>query len=105
MKTKRLPALLLALFFFFSAAAQAAPEEEAEELTVNAKAAFLAETTTGQTLFEYHADDKLYPASTTKMMTALVAWEHCAQEDMIPVSESAVEGLAEWGSRVFINAV
>ena len=45
MKTKRLPALLLALFFFFSAAAQAAPEEEAEELTVNAKAAFLAETT------------------------------------------------------------
>lgn len=104
MKTKRLTALLLALFLLFSVAAQAAPEEEPpEELTVNAKAAFLAETTTGQILFEYHADDKLYPASTTKMMTALVAWEHCAQEDMIPVSETAVEGLAERGSSVFLQ--
>lgn len=104
MKYKRLSTLLLALVFLFSIAAQAAPVEEPEEaLTINAKAAFLGEVTTGQVLFEFHADDKLYPASTTKLMTALIAWEHCSQDDMIPVSESAVAGLPERGSSVFLQ--
>ena len=97
MKPKQLTALFLALIMIFAVSAQAAPLTEEPDLTINAKAAFLVETTTGQVLYEYHADDKLYPASTTKLMTALVAWEHCSPGDMISVSQQAVDGLAEQG--------
>ena len=104
MKPKQLTALFLALIMIFAVSAQAAPVTEEPDLTINAKAAFLVETTTGQVLYEYHADDKLYPASTTKLMTALVAWEHCSPGDMISVSQQAVDGLAEQGSSVFLKA-
>lgn len=106
MKSKRLLAFLLALTLIFATSAFAAPVENSDSsgLTINAKAAFIGETTTGQILYEYHADDRLYPASTTKIMTALVAWEHCSPEDVITVSQSAVEGLAEQGSNVFLKA-
>lgn len=106
MKSKRLLALLLAFTLLFTTAAFAAPVEEGDStgLEINAKAAFICEITTGQPLYEYHADDRLYPASTTKIMTALVAWENCPIEDTINVSQSAVEGLAEQGSSVFLKA-
>ena len=103
MKPKQLTALFLALIMIFAVSAQAAPVTEEPDLTINAKAAFLVEITTGQVLYEYHADDKLYPASTTKLMTALVAWEHCSPGDMISVSFQAVDGLAEQGSSVFLK--
>ena len=72
MKPKQLTALFLALIMIFAVSAQAAPVTEEPDLTINAKAAFLVETTTGQVLYEYHADDKLYPASTTKLMLSLI---------------------------------
>ena len=105
MKT-RLLALLLALTMAFSLPILAAPVEDSQEspLDLNVKAAFLAETTTGQILYEANADDRLYPASTTKLMTALVAWENGGHEDMVPVSRAAVEGLSEQGSSVFLMA-
>ena len=43
---------------------------------------------TGDVLFEKKADERRYPASTTKLMTALVAWENGGHGDMVPVSRS-----------------
>ena len=45
----------------------------AEEIELTAKAAILVEMETGQVLYEKEADMQWAPASTTKIMTALVA--------------------------------
>lgn len=70
---------------------------------LSSKGAIIGETTTDEILYEYHADDRLYPASTTKLMTALVAVEHCKPTDILTVPQSAVEGLFEQGSSVFLK--
>lgn len=69
-----------------------------EPPVAQAKAALLYEATTGEMLVSQNIDEKLFPASTTKMLTALVAVEHCKPEDMITVNKSALDGLYEQGS-------
>ena len=72
---------------------------------VEAKAHFLMDMHTGQVLSEERADEKLEPASLTKMLTSYVVFAEMAQgkftlSDEVPVSEKA------WrmtGSRTFIE--
>lgn len=66
--------------------------------TVKAKAAMLVELGTNQTLFEQNADQQIYPASLTKIMTCMLTLEHGNLSDIITVSETALQGLSEAGS-------
>ena len=66
--------------------------------TVQAKAALLIEMNTNQVLLEQNADQKVYPASLTKIMTCLLALENGKLDDEITVSASALKGLDEAGS-------
>lgn len=66
---------------------------------VSAKQAILIDEKTGEVLYEKNADQKAYPASTTKIMTALVALDICRQigadlktEVKIPKEAVGVEG-------------
>jgi len=74
------------------------------EPTINAKGAILAEGTSGTILFEQNADDRLYPASTTKLMTALIALEYGNPSDIVTVNASALEELPGMGSSVYLIA-
>ena len=56
---------------------------------VNAKAAVVYDATSGRTLYEKNADTPLYPASTTKLMTAILLVEHTKPDDVIYVSTRA----------------
>ena len=47
----------------------------AEELTLNSKSACLMEAESGQILYEINADEKLEPASVTKIMSLLLVFE------------------------------
>lgn len=61
------------------------------ERTVDAKAAMLYELETGTMLYGYNVDDKVYPASLTKVMTCLVALEMCGDlDEIITVPESVI---------------
>ena len=51
-------------------------------------AALLVDTDTGTVLYEQDADAQRYPASTTKIMTALVVLEHANLDDVVTVEES-----------------
>lgn len=55
-----------------------------------AASAILIEASTGQVIFEKNADQIMYPASTTKILTALLALEFGDLEQMCTVSESAI---------------
>ena len=82
----------------------ALPASASEPPSISARGAIIGEMTTGQVVYELNADEKLYPASTTKIMTAILALENGNMNDIVTVSESAVEGLAENGSSVLLKA-
>ncbi len=73
--------------------------DEGSSITVDAKAALLIDADSGAVLLSQNADEQLYPASLTKVMTCLIALERGNLEDEITVSENAVtEGLSIYGS-------
>ena len=50
---------------------------------------------TGDVLYSYNADIRIYSASTTKLMTALVAIENCSLDKIFTTSENATRFLEE----------
>lgn len=69
--------------------------------SLSARAAVLMEASTGQVLMESAAHERLPMASTTKIMTALVALEHADLSQPVQISEKAV-GVE--GSSVYLKA-
>ena len=82
---RRLIPLILTIIFLFQAVALAAlpaPKVEAE-------AAVLVDAATGRILYAVNPDAYMYPASTTKIMTALVALEKGKLDSVVTVSRRA----------------
>jgi D-alanyl-D-alanine carboxypeptidase (penicillin-binding protein 5/6) len=50
---------------------------------LSAQSALIMDELTGRVLFEKDPDTQRFPASTTKIMTALLLIEHCSMDDMI----------------------
>ncbi len=65
----------------------AAPAALATPPDITAPGAVLIEMDTGRVLFDQNAHQPAYPASTTKIMTALLAIEHLDMDQVIPVPE------------------
>lgn len=59
-------------------------------LNINAESAILIDGDTGKILYEKSAYEKRAPASTTKIMTALLALEHCKTTDVAIVTSEAI---------------
>lgn len=57
---------------------------------ITSPVALLMESETGTILYEKNIYDKMYPASTTKIMTAILALENCNLDDVATVSRNAV---------------
>jgi len=88
LKVKRHPALctvvaVLAILVSTSSAWSLSPKR------LTARAAFVMSADTGAVLFQRKAELRLPPASTTKVVTALVALEHKQLHDHLPVSRRA----------------
>jgi len=56
-----------------------------------AKAALLMDSDSGQILYQKNINRKMFPASTTKIMTTLLALENSALDDQVTVSRRAAE--------------
>ena len=72
--------------------------EHPEELTEDqlyAKSAILIEASSGEVIFEKNADDTMYPASTTKILTILLGIMMGDMNQTVYLSETALEGLDE----------
>lgn len=66
-------------------------------------ASIVMDAETGQILYENNAYDKLYPASITKVLTALVALENGDYDSTITMSESAVFGIEEGSCNIALD--
>lgn len=63
------------------------PEEEPIELS--SEAALLINLTEKESVYSFHAYDEIYPASITKLMTALLAFEYGAMYETVTISDTA----------------
>ena len=61
------------------------------------ESAVLMEVDTGAVLYSKNVDEPLYPASTTKIMTALLVVENCQMDEIVTFSDAAIDN-TEWGS-------
>lgn len=66
--------------------------------SVNADAAIVMEVTTGLILYEKDIYTAYYPASITKVMTALLALENCSLNEVVTMSDAAEKNV--YGSRI-----
>lgn len=57
---------------------------------VESPSAILMEVNTGTILYEKNADEQLFPASITKIMTTLLAIEYCEMDEIVTFSADAV---------------
>ena len=73
--------------------ASAIEYEGVESMTVDATAALLIDLDTDQVLYEQAADEQRYPASITKILTALVILENCDLDETVTFSNEAVNTL------------
>ena len=82
-----------------AAEADSVPEDQLlssrEQFSVAAKAALLIDLNTNRVVYEQDADERVYPASLTKIMTCLIALENGNLSDVVTVSESALADLDE----------
>ncbi len=57
---------------------------------IGCRAAYVADPVSGKVFYEKHAHKKMYPASTTKLLTALLVLENCKPDETAVVSRRAV---------------
>ncbi len=65
--------------------------------TNGCESAILMEADTGTILYAKNINEPLYPASTTKLMTALLVVENCQMDEVVTFSDAAIDN-TEWGS-------
>ncbi len=100
---KRFWALLLCLLLLlpFSCTALAANWPQTE---LNAGTAAVVDADTGAVLFSKNQDQAAYPASITKVMTALVVLENCKLDEEVTFSHDAVYNVDKGSSNAQIEA-
>ena len=64
-----------------------------EKPTVQSEGAVLLNANTGEILFEKNGNTRFYPASITKLMTALLTVENCSLSDTVTFSKTATTNL------------
>ena len=69
--------------------------QNSEELKIYSESAILIEEKTGKILYEKGMHDRKYPASTTKVLTAILAIENCNLQDKATASYEAVNSIKE----------
>lgn len=94
LKTKALSLFCSALILFSGSAAYALSPSD-----LNAHAAILIDSDSGQTLFDKNAHDVMFPASTTKLMTALIILENHDLNETVTVDAKSPFAT---GSRIYI---
>lgn len=61
-----------------------------DNITTNSPSVLLVDANTGKILYSKNAFKRMYPASTTKLMTAILTLENCNLDDIVTVSHNAI---------------
>ena len=88
--------LVLCIFMLLPGHVQAASFEVDETVFegLNATGVIVAQTDSGEILYETGADVKVWPASTTKLLTAMIVLDRCKLDEMVTVNASAINSVS-----------
>ena len=70
---------------------------------IGAASAILMDADTGVVLYEKNVHERLYPASTTKLLTSLIACENTTMDEIVTFSNDAVFGIERNSSHIGID--
>lgn len=79
-----------------------APASKMVSAEVGAKNAFLLNATTNTVLYKKESEQKIAPASTTKMLTALTALDYCKEDEEVLVGEE-INRIAADASKAWLS--
>lgn len=96
--------LMLLLLFISSSKFTNISYAANQKPTVSAHAYTIMDSKSGQVLDTYNGDKKIYPASTVKMMTALIAVENGSLSRKITVKQSVLSKVPKSASQVGLKA-
>ena len=97
MKKLKFLVIILAFMSIMSIAAVAAPPQ------IEAESAVLIDAKTGQVIYQKNMHAKHYPASITKIMTTILAVENLALDDVLTVSQEAVDAVSRSSSHIALT--
>lgn len=89
MKSKKLFIILIGFIFLCLNTVSYALDNE----SLYAESAIIIESNTGKILFEKNSKSKMYPASTTKIMTAILTIENCNLDEVVTVNYNAISSI------------
>lgn len=105
LKHKRFSILLiLLLIFLMSPNILAATGDTTNLPTILGKAAITVDVKTGEVIYAKNVDQQMYPASTTKLMTALLLAENKSKTDELKYTQSA-KAQPEYSLNVNLHAI
>ena len=96
-------ALLLLIIFIIQTTFVYGTNENQENLNIHSDAAILMDYKTGTVLYSKASEEKMYPASTTKILTAIIALEKCNLDDIVTVSKSAISAIPSGYSSAYLS--
>ena len=90
---KRIASLVLGAAFALQIAVPVvqAADYWPEGINTTSPSAIVMELSTGTILYEKNSTEKLYPASITKIMTVMIALEHCDLNEMVTFSDASID--------------
>ena len=91
MRLKHMKKIIISLLIFIILITFNLSTYAAENISIKSGAGLLVERSKGKILFDKNAYEKMYPASTTKILTAIVVLENTKLDDMATVSKNALE--------------
>lgn len=96
-RTKILFSFFIFIIFcnFISVSFATTLDEKTAELenSLTSQATLIMEASTGKVVYQNNGYEIKYPASTTKMMTAILAIEHCNLDETTTASENAIKSI------------
>lgn len=99
-KAKKLIAIFFVLIFLTSFLSIVYADDQIETYSPSC---LLMELNTGKILYEKNINEKMYPASTTKLMTAILAVENCKLDDIATVSKNAISIVPDGYSTAYLK--
>lgn len=95
MKKKKVFIILLWLFLIFIPIGQVFSADSAEQPSISAASAILLDNKTGKVLYNKNENKKMYPASTTKILTAIIVIENCNLDTIATASYDAIMSIPD----------
>ena len=93
MKLRKVIICILILVLFLSHVSTYTYSYNEDNLSVTAESAILMESSTGKILYSKNAEVTKYPASTTKILTAIIVIETCNLDEHATASNNAVDSI------------